>query len=164
MITLKTVSFDTRSDRVMVKRNCPVCGKSQANLSTHLSRIHKLDGLARKEWLEREKEQRQGLSKQPVLNLTGKNTQTGYGLENENCDSFKMVHPFTAIIAGMTSSGKTVWVQKLLENASELIKPTPRRIIWCYSQWQPAYEQMKMTIPGIDFSKVYLETLKRTGA
>ena len=53
----------------------------------------------------------------------------------------------------MTGSEKTVWVQKLLEHANEMISAPPRRIIWCYSQWQPAYEQMKHSVPGIEFVK-----------
>ncbi|KAK3755471.1 hypothetical protein QZH41_005975 [Actinostola sp. cb2023] len=53
----------------------------------------------------------------------------------------------------MTGSGKTVWVQNLLQHASRVIQPPPQRIVWSYSQWQPAYEQMQQTLPGIDFVK-----------
>ncbi|KAK3716556.1 hypothetical protein QZH41_006390 [Actinostola sp. cb2023] len=53
----------------------------------------------------------------------------------------------------MTGSGKTVWVQNLLQHASRVIQPPPQRIVWSYSQWQPAYEQMQQTLPGIEFVK-----------
>ncbi|KAK3745237.1 hypothetical protein QZH41_001851 [Actinostola sp. cb2023] len=53
----------------------------------------------------------------------------------------------------MTGSGKTAWVQNLLQHASRVIQPPPQRIVWSYSQWQPAYEQLQQTLPGIDFVK-----------
>ena len=62
-------------------------------------------------------------------------------------------HPFTSIIAGMTASGKTAWVRSLLQQASETIYPPPERIVWCYSQWQPAYTQMLVAMPHIEFVK-----------
>ena len=50
--------------------------------------------------------------------------------------------------------GKTFCVnQSLLQQASDVINPPPERIVWCYSQWQPAYMQMLVTIPKIDFAK-----------
>ena len=57
------------------------------------------------------------------------------------------------MVAGMTGSGKTVWVQPLLQQASEVINPPPERIVWCYGQWQPAYMEMLVTIPHIEFVK-----------
>ena len=62
-----------------------------------------------------------------------------------------MLHPCTALFAGMTGSGKTVWVRNLLDDATEMITPPPQRIIWCYSQWQPAYERMQLSVPGVEF-------------
>lgn len=52
-------------------------------------------------------------------------------------------HPFTAIVAGPTGSGKTVLSRDLIENfkytttidASQNIK-----VVWCYGQWQKGYE------------------------
>ena len=64
-----------------------------------------------------------------------------------------MQHPFTCIVAGCTQSGKTVWVEKLLENAKTTISPPPKRIIWCYGQWQPMYLEMIKAIPGIEFNE-----------
>ena len=50
----------------------------------------------------------------------------------------------------MTRSGKTVWVQSLLKLANRMIYLPPERIVWCYSQWQPAYI---VTTPNIEFVK-----------
>ena len=61
---------------------------------------------------------------------------------SQKCQRFRFEHPFTSMIAGMTGSGKTAWVRSLLQQASETIYPPPERIVWCYSQWQPAYTEM----------------------
>ena len=57
------------------------------------------------------------------------------------------------MFAGMTGSGKTVWVQSLLQQAQNVIDQPPDRIIWCYSQWQPHYTRllmMKLTIAIVE--------------
>ncbi len=84
-------------------------------------------------------------------------------LQKVDCGAFQLLHPFTALVAGMTGSGKTVWVQKLLEHANEMISPPPQRIIWCYSQWQPAYEQMQYSMTGIEFVKGIPADLEEDG-
>ena len=101
-----------------MKRNCPVCGKSQVNLSTHLSRIHHLDGAVRKQWLEKEKLVRvggakhdnfqRGMANPPTGGRERNSTQqTGMGLDGyDQCDEFKLIHPFTCMISGMTGSAR----------------------------------------------------------
>lgn len=56
---------------------------------------------------------------------------------------FKFKHPFTCMVAGPTSSGKTVFVQSLLKEMDFLIdgiREVPK-IVWCYGQWQSSYSQ-----------------------
>ena len=60
----------------------------------------------------------------------------------------------------MTGSGKTVWVQSLLQQAQTVIDQAPERIIWCYSHWQNAYTQLLMMIPTIEFVKGIPESLE----
>ena len=69
------------------------------------------------------------------------------------CERFQFEHPFTCMVAGMPGSGKTVWVRSLLKQANRMINPPPERIVWCYSQWQPAYMEMLVSIPHIEFVK-----------
>ena len=69
----------------------------------------------------------------------------------EKCQRFQFVHPFTCIVAGMTGSGKTAWRKSLLQQAQRAINLPPERIVWCYSQWQPAYLELMVTIPNIEF-------------
>ena len=66
----------------------------------------------------------------------------------EKCQRFQFVYPFTCMVAGMTGSGKTVWVKPLLQQAQRAINLPPERIVWCYSQWHPAYLELMATIPN----------------
>ena len=52
-------------------------------------------------------------------------------------------HPFTCMISGPTSCGKTVWVTRFLANLSEMMVPVPEEVVWCYGEWQPGYNQLK---------------------
>lgn len=52
-------------------------------------------------------------------------------------------HPFTALIAGPTGSGKTCFVHRFLEHIAEMTVPVPEEVVWCYSEWQPGYNQLK---------------------
>ena len=63
------------------------------------------------------------------------------------------IDPFTCMFSGMTGTGKTPWARSLLQQASEAIQLSPERIVWCYSQWQPAYTQMLVAMPNIEFVK-----------
>ena len=71
----------------------------------------------------------------------------------EKCQQFHFIHPLTCIVAGMTSSGKTAWIQTLLQQAPNIIDPPLERIVWWYSQWQPAYMVLVATIPQTEFVK-----------
>jgi septin family protein len=53
------------------------------------------------------------------------------------------VHSFTALVAGPTGSGKTVFISKILETKDELIKPNIDKIIYCYSIWQAEFDILK---------------------
>ena len=57
-----------------------------------------------------------------------------------------MKHPFTSIVAGPTSCGKSSWVAELLKNRRKII-PRPEKVYWCYSEWQKLYE----TISDVEF-------------
>lgn len=50
-------------------------------------------------------------------------------------------HPFTALVAGPTGSGKTVFIKKLLQ--SNLIDTQIHETIWCYGEWQPLYDEIQ---------------------
>jgi len=48
-------------------------------------------------------------------------------------------HPFTAIVAGPTGSGKTVFTFKFISEAASMISPPPEKIIYCYGEFQPIF-------------------------
>ena len=59
--------------------------------------------------------------------------------------------PSTILISGSTQSGKTRFTKKLLENASGMFDIPPQRILYAYSEYQPVFDDMKTTIPNIEF-------------
>lgn len=61
-------------------------------------------------------------------------------------------HPFTCMIAGPTSSGKTVLIRRILRHNKALIyfkdnKIQTLKILWAYGQWQKLYEEK---IPDVE--------------
>ncbi|MCG8429663.1 MAG: hypothetical protein MJA29_00590, partial [Candidatus Omnitrophica bacterium] len=71
----------------------------------------------------------------------------------------RLICPFTMLVVGPTSSGKTIFTKNLLENRTLMLKNAPNRIVWCYSVWQPLYENLSEFIefyeglPDIDLIK-----------
>jgi hypothetical protein len=45
--------------------------------------------------------------------------------------------------------------------ASKSIQPLIQRIVWCYRQWQPAFEQMSRTLPNVEFVRGTPDDLER---
>jgi hypothetical protein len=76
-----------------------------------------------------------------------------------NAESSPLSHPFTMQICGPSFCGKTVWLQKLL--ASKSIQPLIQRIVWCYGQWQPAYEHMSRTLSNVEIVRGIPDDLER---
>jgi len=51
------------------------------------------------------------------------------------------VHPFTAIIAGPTSCGKTRFVFRLIDNVPTVIYSPPTKIVYCYGEYQELFRR-----------------------
>jgi hypothetical protein len=47
-------------------------------------------------------------------------------------------HPYTMVVCGPTQSSKTGFVLKLIDNSSTVIQPAPVKILYCFSEYQPA--------------------------
>lgn len=56
---------------------------------------------------------------------------------------FQLKHEFTMVVAGPSKSGKTEFVKKKLVENTHWISPYPEQIVWCYREWQPAYESLQ---------------------
>ena len=52
-------------------------------------------------------------------------------------------HPFTAVISGPTSCGKSVFVKRFIQHLSEMVVPMPDEVIYCYSEYQPSFDSLK---------------------
>lgn len=72
-------------------------------------------------------------------------------------------HPSTILIAGPTGSGKTEFLVELLKRRA--IEPFPERIIWIFSEWQNAYDRIRVALNHgrrkgkIEFHKDYDDSL-----
>ena len=62
-------------------------------------------------------------------------------------------HPFALLAVGPSGAGKSHWVVSILKQADKVIDRPPKRIIWCYGQWQPLYEHLKCNFPNMEFVK-----------
>ncbi len=51
-------------------------------------------------------------------------------------------HPFTSIVAGPTKAGKSVWVKNLIFELQNMVEPLPEDIFYCYTEWQPMYQEL----------------------
>ena len=70
----------------------------------------------------------------------------------KDVEAFFFKHPFTSIVSGPTSCGKTTFVKNLLQQNSDYIKPQIQRIIWLYKRWQPLYDDVLRTVtPKVEF-------------
>ena len=69
--------------------------------------------------------------------------------------------PFTMQVTGGTSSGKSFWTRRLLENAQVMMHPPPDRIIYAYGEWQEMFTEMKDVefVRGVTESLVSRENL-----
>jgi len=64
--------------------------------------------------------------------------------------SFK--HPFTCCVAGATRCGKTEWVKRFVQNCHLMMDVAPDKIIWCYSEFQPGYNDLN-NVPNLEFNE-----------
>ena len=54
-----------------------------------------------------------------------------------------LIHPATFLVSGATGSGKTILVFRLIDAVlgGELFEPPIKRIWYCYSEWQPKFDE-----------------------
>ncbi|VDI01124.1 Hypothetical predicted protein [Mytilus galloprovincialis] len=65
----------------------------------------------------------------------------------------KYQSPTSIFIVGASNSGKTVYTKNMLEHADEMFQKPPTKIYYCFSVWQPIYDEMKTNIKNIEFHK-----------
>ena len=91
-----------------------------------------------------------GISKpEPIVKSDVSNKLIGNGNINEEFVERKHMqfkHPFTCMVAGPTSSGKTVLVRRIIKDYDKTFYfrnecPSPLKVLWAYGQWQSLYEE-----------------------
>jgi hypothetical protein len=63
----------------------------------------------------------------------------------ESLAPFQFKHEFTMVVTGPSKSGKTEFVKQLVQN-TQWISPPPPKIVWCYREWQKAYESLQVSV------------------
>ena len=58
-------------------------------------------------------------------------------------DELLLRHPFRAIVAGPSASGKTYFTVNLVKNRNALINAPPEQVVCVYRHWQPLYHTME---------------------
>ena len=58
-------------------------------------------------------------------------------------ETIKFESPSTWVVSGMTGSGKTFWLYKLLQNKDIMFVSPPNNIRYCYSVWQNVFDDME---------------------
>ena len=81
---------------------------------------------------------------------TRKKTRTAArttSLATKPCPEFNFRHKFSLLVVGPTQSGKTYFVQHILENNRIVYEEKKSiRISWYYNQWQECYEELKKSL------------------
>jgi hypothetical protein len=63
---------------------------------------------------------------------------------------YRLKHPFTCIVAGPTSCGKTSFVQSLLENVLSMVDPSPENVIWCHGEFQTSLTKLPPSVKLVE--------------
>ena len=62
----------------------------------------------------------------------------------------ELIHPFTMMVSGPTSCGKTYLLKQLLTDNK--INPRPQRVLWLCKRWQPLYDEVRDNVyPRVEF-------------
>ena len=71
----------------------------------------------------------------------------------------RLQHPYTCLIAGPTSCGKTQFVKKLIQQGEQVMNGSAEKILWLYGEYQPAYIELSKQFPHITFIEGIPENL-----
>lgn len=66
------------------------------------------------------------------------------------CESFRFKCPSSILVVGPSSSGKTVFVERLLRERNDLFERSSPSVCYCYGAWQDKFHGMKQK--GIRFN------------
>lgn len=90
------------------------------------------DPIKGREYLMKERLRKQ---RHKEINMTCTQPNPSFSVEM----SCKLQRLFTSVVAGPTGCGKSVWVLTLIDNVQQMIEPAPTRILYCYGEYQPVF-------------------------
>ena len=143
------------------RRACPICGKPNLlNLSGHLRQVHGLwSEDQRVPWLRQASHLPPPTVAVPVEQypvIVENNNSPGpcltdnrpltpvHCLETQPHPDFAFQHPYSMIVVGPSQCGKTCFIHQLLTHKCiAYLDKKPVRVVWCYNQWQPQYEEIQ---------------------
>ena len=167
MFLSKLESFAGAAMQRRFRRTCPVCGRPDLkNISTHLLQVHGLSSEERKPYLkqaqvsswqvacpppsanaEKPREKRVSQWEHPPPAKRPRTATHTTSLATKSCPEFNFRHTFSLLVVGPTKSGKTYFVQQILENSRIVYEEQKSiRIFWYYNQWQECYEELKKSL------------------
>lgn len=78
----------------------------------------------------------------------------------------KFESPTSIFLVAPSNSGKTVLAKNILKHANGMFKIPPTKIYFCYTVYQPIYDEMKKEISNIEFHQGLpsMDTLSGWGA
>ena len=63
----------------------------------------------------------------------------------------RLHHPFPCLVAGPTGCGKSQFVKRLLTSGEAMLDGAPEKILWCYGEYQPLYDELSALLSNIEF-------------
>ena len=57
----------------------------------------------------------------------------------------RLVSPSTVVLYGPTGCGKTRFMMKLIDDRASVCQEPPVEVLYCYGEWQPAFERDDVT-------------------
>ena len=71
--------------------------------------------------------------------------------DDETPKQFIFETPFTMVLAGPTSCGKTTFIKNMIVTANERFEDPPSRFLYFYNRYQPIFAQLEEMDINIDF-------------
>ena len=70
-------------------------------------------------------------------------------------------HPFTAVIAGPSQSGKSSFVFRFITAIDRMMVPAPQETQYCFSEYQPVFDEHKNVkfFRCVNANEIYLKRM-----
>ena len=128
-----------------IRKDCPICQKTGLlRLPNHMKQVHNLSSNATHEV---------SMDKQTPQSAVHWSPEIKYEDQWWEKESLVPFEPCSSImVCGPTGSGKTRWTYKFMQYSQGMYEQDPpQKIMYCYSVYQPLFDEMEKAIPKIIF-------------